>query len=54
MRPEGCNLTATELHLLAIRKAMELFSLRLPFPVLLLLLLCSFFEVLHLSLIHIS
>lgn len=26
MRPEGCNLTATELHLLAIRKAMELYD----------------------------
>ena len=26
MRPEGCNLTATELHQLAIRKAMELYD----------------------------
>ena len=26
MRPEGCNLTATELHLLAIGKAMELYD----------------------------
>ena len=26
MRPEGCNLTATELHLLAIRKAMSMYD----------------------------
>ena len=26
MRPEGCNLTATELHLLAIRKAMSVYD----------------------------
>lgn len=26
MRPKGCNLTATELHLLAIRKAMSMYD----------------------------
>ena len=26
MRPEGCNLTATELHQLAIRKAMSVYD----------------------------
>ena len=26
MRPEGCNLTATELHQLAIRKAMSMYD----------------------------